>query len=144
MTDRKATSVWEGDLKSGQGRTSFDSSGALPEVGVSWPARTEEPDGKTSPEELIAAAHASCYNMALSGALAKAGHTAERLETSAVVTFSTEGGAHIAGVALSVRGSVPGISAEEFSSAADGAKSGCPVSKALAGNVDITLDATLA
>ena len=144
MTDRKATSVWEGDLSSGQGTTSFDSSGAIDPVKVSWPARAEEPGGMTSPEELIAAAHASCFNMALSGRLAKAGNPPERLETSAVVTFSTEGGAHIANVALTVRGTVPGISGDAFKEAAGGAKDGCPVSKALAGNVPITIDAALA
>src|SRR5687767_2872996 len=102
MTDRKATSIWEGDLPSGKGTTSFDSSGAIEPVAVSWPARSEEPGGMTSPEELIAAAHASCFNMALSGALGKAGNPPDRLETSAVVTFSLEGGAHIAKVALTV------------------------------------------
>jgi len=143
MTDRKATNVWEGDLRSGQGTTSFDSSGVIDPVKVTWAARTEAPGGKTSPEELIAAAHASCYNMALSGALAKAGNAPERLETSAVVTFSTEGGAHISKVALTVRGTVPGMSKEDFTAAAEGAKDGCPVSKALAGNVDLTLEAAL-
>lgn len=144
MVDRKATSIWEGGLKDGAGKTSLDSSGAAGPLDVSWPARSEEPGGKTSPEELIAAAHASCYNMALSGALGRAGHSPERLETSAVVTFSLDGGAHIAGVALTVRGTVPGISEEDFVEQADGAKDGCPVSKALAGNVPITLDAALA
>lgn len=144
MVDRKSTSVWEGDLKSGQGTTSFDSSGAVEPVKVTWPARSEDPGGKTSPEELIAAAHASCFNMALSGALARGGHDPEQLETSAVVTFSTDGGAHIAGVALTVRGTVPGISEEDFKAAAEQAKDGCPVSKALTGNVAITLDAALA
>ena len=143
MVDRKATNTWEGDLKSGGGTTTFDSSGAISPVKVSWPARAEEPGGMTSPEELIAAAHASCFNMALSGALARAGNPPESLETSAVVTFSTEGGAHISKVVLTVRGTVPGMSEEDFASTAAQAKDGCPVSKALAGNVDISLDAAL-
>ena len=143
MVDRKATNVWEGDLKSGKGTTSFDSSGAVEPLTVTFPARAEQPDGKTSPEELIAAAHASCFNMALSSALSKGGNNPEQLETSATVTFSTDGGPHIANVALTVRGRVPQISEEDFKSAAAAAKDGCPVSKALAGSVPITLDAAL-
>lgn len=143
-TDRKATTVWQGDLASGKGQTTLDSSGAAGPFDVSWPARTEEPGDKTSPEELLAAAHASCYSMALSGALAKGGNTPERLETSAVATFSTDGGAHVAGVRLTVRATVPGISADDFSQAAEAAKNNCPVSKVMAGNVPIELDAQLA
>ena len=144
MVDRKATNVWQGDLQSGQGTTSFDSSGAIEPVKVSWPARSEEPGGLTSPEELIAAAHASCFNMALSAALARGGNAPDRLETSATVTFSTEGGPHIEKVALAVRGTVSGMSAEDFAQAANQAKDGCPVSKALAGNVNLSVDASLA
>lgn len=142
MVDRKATSVWKGDLQSGSGEATLDTSGLGGTLPVSWPARTEDPIGeKTSPEELIAAAHSSCFNMALSAALGRAGHTPEEVRTSAVVTFSTEGGAHISGVALTTRARVPGVSEDEFAEIANGAKEGCPVSKALA--VDITLDATL-
>src|SRR5581483_12417542 len=98
--------------------------------------RAEDPNGKTSPEELIAAAHAACFAMALSHELAEAGHTAERLETSATVTFRP--GEGIKSSALTVRATVPGVSAEEFDGAAQAAKVGCPVSQALAG-VEISL-----
>ena len=142
--DSKATSTWEGDLASGSGTTSFDSSGTIPEVQVSWAARAEGHDGsKTSPEELVAGAHASCYNMALSNALGKAGTPPERVTTSATVTFSTDGGAHVSSIALRVRASVPGISADDFREKAEAAKEGCPISKLVAGNVEISLDADL-
>ena len=144
MTDRKATTTWRGALLDGAGSVSFDSSGAAGPLDVSWPSRAEEPGGSTSPEELIAAAHSACYSMALSGALAKAGTPPESLETSAVVTISLEGGAHISKVALTVRGNVPGISEQDFLEAAEGAKDGCPVSKLMAGNTELTLDAGLA
>lgn len=142
-TDRKATAQWNGDLMSGQGTVSLDSSGLAKSLAVSWPSRTEEANGRTSPEELIAAAHATCYSMAFSNILAKAGHAPEQLDTSAVVTFSLDGGAHIEKVVLTVRGNVPGISEADFQAAAAQAKEGCPVSKALAGNVQIELDAAL-
>jgi osmotically inducible protein OsmC len=142
-TDRKASTVWTGDLKSGSGTTVLDTSGQGGQLAVSWPSRTEEPGGQTSPEELIAAAHASCYSMALSNTLAQGGNPPERLDTSAVVTFDLAGGPHISRVALTVRGTVPGLEPEEFMKAAEAAKDGCPVSKALAGNVEITLDASL-
>lgn len=142
--DSKATNVWEGDLASGSGTTSFDSSGVLPSVPVSWAARAESHDHqRTSPEELVAGAHASCYNMALSNALGKAGTPPERLTTSATVTFSTDGGAHVSQVALRVRASVPGMSADDFHETAAAAKDGCPISKLVAGNVEISLDAEL-
>ena len=144
MTDRKATTIWNGELQSGNGEASLDSSGAAGPLKVSWPSRSEEPNGQTSPEELIAAAHSSCFSMALSGALGKAGTPPERLETSAVVTFSTDGGPHVSKVALTVRGTVPGVSEDDFLKAAEGAKDGCPVSKLMAGNTEITLDASLA
>ena len=140
--DRKATSIWEGDLMSGAGTTTFDTSGAAGPIDMAWNQRAGDEPG-SSPEELIAAAHATCYSMALSGALAKANTPPERLEVSAVVTFSTEGGAHIESSRLSVVGTVPGIDEAAFLQAANGAKEGCPVSKALAGNVEITLDAQL-
>ncbi|MPZ74629.1 MAG: OsmC family peroxiredoxin [Nitriliruptorales bacterium] len=140
--DRKATSIWEGDLQSGSGKTTFDHSGAAGPLHMEWDARAGEAKG-TSPEELIAAAHATCYSMALSGALAKADMPPERLEVSAVVTFSTEGGAHIESSKLTVVGIVPGADEQAFMEAATAARDGCPVSKALAGNIEITLDASL-
>ena len=140
MADRTATTTWEGGLADGKGRTSLDSSG-LGTFDVSWPARTEEPNGQTSPEELIAAAHASCFSMALSKQVADAGGTPRTLNTSATVTFS--GGA-ISSIALSVRGDVEGIDEDGFRQAAEAAKDGCPVSKLVAGNTDVSVDAALA
>jgi lipoyl-dependent peroxiredoxin len=140
-TKRTAAVVWHGDLTHGDGTIVSNTSGALPQLAVSWASRAEEPNGRTSPEELIAAAHASCFAMALSHELAQAGHTAEQLETSATVTFQP--GEGIKSSALTVRGTVPGISAEDFDRAAQAAKAGCPVSQALAG-IEITLAATLA
>jgi len=137
---RTAHTEWKGSLMEGSGRVSLDSSG-LGTYDVTWPARTEAPGGKTSPEELIAAAHSACYSMALSHALAGAGHAPELLETRADVTFQP--GEGITGSHITVRGSVPGMSEEEFREAAEGAKAGCPVSQALAGTT-ITLDAALA
>jgi len=124
----------------GAGQVSLESSG-LGTYDVTWASRAEDPGGRTSPEELIAAAHSACFSMALSHALAGAGTPPEHLETSADVTFQP--GEGITGIHLKVRGTVPGLSAEDFTAAADKAKSGCPVSKALAGTT-ITLDATLA
>ena len=139
-TQRKAEVVWEGNLTEGSGTIVSNTSGALPELPVSWPSRADEPNGKTSPEELIAAAHAACFAMALSHELAQAGHTAARLETSATVTFQP--GEGIKGSALSVVATVPGMSEADFLAAAAAAKEGCPVSGAL--SVPITLDAQLA
>ena len=140
--DRKASSVWQGDLMSGSGTTTFDTSGAAGPLSMAWNQRAGDEQG-SSPEELIAAAHATCYSMALSNILAKGGNTAERLEVSAVVTFSTDGGAHIESSHLTLVGTIPGIDEDTFLDAANTAKDGCPVSKALAGNVEITLDAQL-
>ena len=123
----------------GSGQVTLESSD-LGTFDVTWPSRAEEPNGRTSPEELIAAAHSACFSMALSHALAQAGNPPERLETSADVTFQP--GEGITGIHLTVQGTVPGLSADEFAAAADKAKSGCPVSKALAGTT-ITLDASL-
>lgn len=139
-TTRTATTTWQGSLLEGSGRAELQSSG-LAGFDVTWASRAEEPAGRTSPEELIAAAHSSCFSMALSGALAKAGTPPERLETTAEVSFQP--GQGITGVHLTVRGQVPGISPEDFVSAAEGAKTGCPVSQALTGTT-ITLEATLA
>jgi lipoyl-dependent peroxiredoxin len=142
MTDSKATIVWDGDLKSGNGDVSLDSGAAGP-LPMTWPARAGKEEGHSSPEELVAAAHATCYSMGLASALAGGGNAPEKLESSAVVTFSMDGGPHISKVALSVVGTVPGISDEDFQKAAEAAKDGCPVSKMMAGNVEITLDASL-
>jgi lipoyl-dependent peroxiredoxin len=144
--ERKGSVVWEGDLASGRGQASLDSSGLGGSLPMSWPKRAEEQEaaGQSSPEELLAAAHATCFSMALSKALADAGHPPERLETSETATFDTTGGPHVSHIALSVRGTVPGIDDAGFNDAADAAKDGCPVSKALAGNVEITVEASLA
>jgi osmotically inducible protein OsmC len=137
---RTANTHWEGSLIEGAGRVSLDSSG-LGSYDVSWPARTEEANGKTSPEELIAAAHSACFSMALSHALAGAGTPPQALDTRADVTFQP--GEGITGVHITVRGRVDGMDDEAFVSAAEGAKSNCPVSQALTGTT-ITLDAALA
>lgn len=139
-TTRTATAQWHGSLFEGSGRVSLDSSG-IGTYDVSWPSRAEEPNGQTSPEELIAAAHASCFCMALSNGLAKAGTPPESIEARADVSFVP--GTGITTSHLTVRASVPGMSADAFAEAAEAAKAGCPVSQALTG-VDITLDASLA
>jgi lipoyl-dependent peroxiredoxin len=140
-TERKVSATWNGSLLEGSGTIHEAGSGAFGPLAVSWPSRAEEPNGKTSPEELIAAAHAACFAMALSSGLAKAGTPAEQLDTSATVTFQP--GEGITRVALTVRGNVPGIDAAGFAAKAAEAKAGCPVSKALAGGPEITLDAEL-
>ena len=138
---RTANAHWEGTLFEGSGRVSLDSSG-LGAFDVSWPARTDEAaNGRTSPEELIAAAHSACYNMALSNVLAKAGTPPQALDTRADVTF--EPGKGITGSHLTVRASIEGIDADEFAKHAEDAKANCPVSQALA-DTTITLDASLA
>jgi osmotically inducible protein OsmC len=140
--ERSASVTWNGDLLSGSGSIDEVGSGAFGPLDVTWAARSEEASGgKTSPEELIAAAHASCFSMALSGGLARAGTPPERLRTSATVTFVP--GTGITKSALTVRGSVPGLDADGFREAAEAAKAGCPVSQALAGVPEITLDAQL-
>jgi len=137
---RTATTHWEGSLFDGAGQVTLDSSG-LGTYDVTWAARTEQPGGRTSPEELIAAAHSSCFSMALSNGLAKAGTPPTSLQTRADVTFQP--GEGITGIKLTVRGEVPGMSAEDFLAAAEEAKDGCPVSQATKGTT-ITLDAALA
>lgn len=139
-TTRTATTTWHGSLTDGAGRVELDSSG-LGGFDVTWASRANDPDGRTSPEELIGAAHSSCFSMALSSGLAKAETPPETLETRADVTFQP--GEGITGIHLTVRGSVPGITADDFVAAAESARSGCPVSQALAGTT-ITLTATLA
>lgn len=139
-----ANATWSGSLTEGAGSVDL-ASGVATGLPLSWKARTEEQGANTNPEELIAAAHASCYSMALSHALTGAGHPPNRLDTSAVVTFGPKegGGFSIEAVALTVRGDVPGMDAEAFRDAAADAKDGCPVSQALAGNVEISVDASL-
>lgn len=138
--ESNATTVWEGDLARGRGTTSVGS-GALPEIEVTWPARTERVAGTTSPEELLAAAHTSCFCMALSHELAQAGNAPERLEASATVAFVP--GEDVKSSRFVVRGRVPGIDQAAFEEAAGGAGENCPISQALKGNIDITVEATL-
>jgi osmotically inducible protein OsmC len=141
-TERRAEAVWQGDLLNGSGTIAQVPSGAFGPLDVSWASRAEESNGKTSPEELIAAAWASCFAMALSNVLAKAGNPPEKLETSATVTFQP--GEGITKGALTVRGTVPGLDQAGFDAAANDAKVNCPVSQALTGIPDVTLDAQLA
>lgn len=136
----EATTLWFGDLLSGSGTTSLDSSDAA-EFPVTWAARSEGVSGQTNPEELLGAAHSACYSMAFSAALAKNGTPPESLQVTAAVTF--EPGTGITGSHLLVSAKVAGLSAEDFQRLADEAKSGCPVSRALAG-IPITLEASLA
>lgn len=141
-TERRAEVTWNGDLMSGSGTIDKVGTGAFGPLGVSWAARTEDASaGNTSPEELIAAAHASCFSMSLASGLAKGGNAPERLSTSATVTFVP--GTGITKIVLSVRGTVPGIDADGFRAAAEAAKAGCPVSQALAGVPEIALEAEL-
>jgi osmotically inducible protein OsmC len=141
MAERTAKVTWSGSLMEGSGRIDSVGSGALAPLDVTWASRAEDSNGRTSPEELIAAAHASCFSMALSHGLAQAGTPAERLDTSASVTFVP--GTGITKIALTVRGSVPGVDEASFVEAAQAAKAGCPVSQALAAVPEITLDAAL-
>ena len=139
-TSRTATTHWEGSLFEGAGKVTFESSD-LGTYDVTWASRAEEPGGRTSPEELIAAAHSSCFSMALSNALAKAGSPPSALDTKAEVDFTP--GTGITEIRLSVRGTVDGMSEEDFVAAAEDAKVNCPVSQAITGTT-ITLDAALA
>jgi lipoyl-dependent peroxiredoxin len=141
-TDRHAEVTWNGGLMDGSGRIDSVGSGAFGPLDVTWASRAEDPAGRTSPEELIAAAHAACFSMALSLALAEAGSPPEELRTGATVTFQP--GEGITKIALTVRGRVPGLDEDGFREAAEGAKTGCPVSQALTGVPEITLDASLA
>jgi lipoyl-dependent peroxiredoxin len=141
--ERRADVVWRGDLFTGSGSFDLASSEAARDLPVTWASRTERPDGKTSPEELIAAAHGSCYAMALSNTLAEMGNEPEELNISAVCTFDADQ-LKVTTMVLDVRGRVPGLDAEGFQNAAEQANQGCPVSNALRGNVDIQLNASLA
>jgi len=139
--ERIATATWEGSLAEGQGRIDLESSGLGSALPVTWASRTEQPGAKTSPEELLAAAHASCFSMALSHQLTGKGHPPERLDVRANATFDKVGdGFRVTGVRISVRGRVPGIDADTFREAANAAKEGCPISQALKGNVPIELE----
>lgn len=135
--DSTASTHWEGDLTSGAGQATL-SSGATGPLDVDWKARSEESGGKTSPEELIAAAHSSCFSMALSAALGRGGTPPTSLDVRATATFVP--GTGITGMKLVVSGDVPGLSDEDFAEAANNAKENCPVSQALKGNVPITLE----
>jgi osmotically inducible protein OsmC len=137
--------VWNGDLATGSGEVSAVTSGKFSALPVSWGARTEAPQGKTSPEELLAAAHASCFSMALSAGLAKGGTPPKRLEVSSKVTFDKVGADWtVVSSELEVKGDVPGIDQAAFAKAAEGAKDGCPISRALKNNVKLSVKATLA
>ncbi|AUZ89072.1 OsmC family protein [Arthrobacter sp. TmT3-37] len=139
-TVRTAHTVWSGDLPSGSGQVTLDSSG-IGTYDVTWKARAEQSEGKTSPEELIAAAHSACFSMAFSHALGEEGKTPERVETKAEVDFQP--GTGITAIRLTLDATVPGLSEEDFQRLAQAAKEGCPVSQALAAVKDISLTATL-
>jgi osmotically inducible protein OsmC len=139
--ESSASTVWEGNLTKGGGTTT-PGSGAFGAVEVTWASRTSRSAGKTSPEELLAAAHAACYCMALSNVLDEGGNAPERLEATATVTFDPEGPA-VTTSHIVVRGRVPGIDQAAFDQAAKAAGEGCPISGAIKGNVDISVDATL-
>jgi osmotically inducible protein OsmC len=141
-TERRAEVTWQGDLMGGSGVVERVGSGAFGPLDVTWASRTEEPAGRTSPEELIAAAHAACFSMALAHGLAQAGNPPEELSTSATVTFVP--GTGITRSALDVTGRVRGIDDETFRAAAEQARDGCPVSQALKGNVELEVKAQLA
>lgn len=141
---RTATVTWTGDLTSGAGTVSAGTSELFTDLPVSWASRTEGADGRTSPEELLAAAHASCYAMAFSGGLARAGTPPEHLHVEAEVTFDRVDEQWIVvSSRLIVLGRAPGATHEGFTAAAQDAKDGCPISRALAGNVEISIEATL-
>ena len=140
--ERRAEVTWNGDLFTGSGTIDEVGSGAFGPLDVTWVSRTEDSGGKTSPEELIAAAHASCFSMAFSNVLAKAGTPPEQLKTSATVTFVP--GTGITQSVLEVEGSVPGLDEEGFRAAAEDAKENCPVSQALKNNVELSVSTRLA
>jgi len=140
--ERRANVVWRGNLFQGSGTFDLASSEAVQGLPVTWASRTERPDGRTSPEELIAAAHASCFAMAFSNTLAEQGNEPEELNISAVCTFDADQ-LKVTSSVLDVRGKVPGLDAEGFQNAAEQAEQGCPVSNALRGNVDIRVNASL-
>jgi osmotically inducible protein OsmC len=141
---RRATVTWDGTLLEGSGRVSAGTSGTFSDLPVSWASRTEAPAGRTSPEELLAAAHAACFSMAFSNTLVKDGTPPRRLEVSATVTFAKdETRWSVTASHLDVRGQVDGSSQAAFADAAERAKDGCPISRALKGNVELSVTATL-
>ena len=141
---RTATVTWNGTLAEGSGTVSAGTSALFTDLPVSWASRTEAPEGRTSPEELLAAAHASCFAMALSGALARAGTPPEHMHVSAEVTFDKVGDAWaVTRSALDVVGVVPGLDEAGFDEAAQGARDNCPISRALAGNVELSVHSTV-
>ena len=141
---RTATVTWNGSLAAGDGTVTAGSSGTFGDLPVSWASRTEEPDGRTSPEELLAAAHSSCFAMALAGSLARAGSPPDHLHVSATVTFDKVGDAWtVTQSQIDVVGTVPGMSSADFDAAAEQTKVNCPISRALAGNVELVVSATL-
>jgi len=142
MADRTASAVWQGDLFSGSGTVSAVTSGLFTDAGVTWASRTEDSGGKTSPEELIAAAQAACFCMALSNELSSRGHQPAGLEVQATCTFKP--GQGITTMNIDVRADVPGVDEAGFREGLDAAKGSCPVSNALRNNVDIQVDGTLA
>jgi osmotically inducible protein OsmC len=142
---RRATATWQGDLLSGSGNVSADTSKAFGPLPVTWASRTETSEGRTSPEELVAAAHAACYSMAFSNLLAKDGSPPSQLDVTADVTFEKiEAGWRIVSSALTVRGDVPGISVDRFAELAEEAKVGCPISNALSDDIALSVEVTLA
>jgi len=141
---RHASVTWSGDLASGSGMITYLSSGVVSRLPISWASRTSAHDGRTSPEELLAAAHASCFSMALSARLAKNGTPAANLDVRAEVVFDQgEAGWKVKSSTLKVRGDVPGIDAATFATLAEDAKDKCPISQALKGNVELAVEATL-
>lgn len=142
MADRTASAAWQGDLFGGNGTVSAVTSGLFTDAGITWEARTEEPGGKTSPEELVAAAHAACFAMSVSNELSSRGHPPARVEVQATCTFKP--GKGITAVAIDVTAEVPGVDEAGFREGLDAAEASCPVSNAMRGNVDITVDGTLA
>jgi lipoyl-dependent peroxiredoxin len=141
---RRGEAHWSGDLLSGGGAVSAVTSGVFAEQAVTWRARTEASEGKTSPEELLAAAHAACYSMAVSNELSKAGHAPERVDVTVEVRADkTDAGWTVLASHITLRATVPGCDLATFNKQAEAAKGGCPISRAISGSVEITLDATL-
>jgi lipoyl-dependent peroxiredoxin len=141
---RRAAVNWKGDLATGAGTLTAATSGAFSKIPVTWASRTESADGRTSPEELLASAHASCYSMAFSSDLTKAGFKPDSLDVSSEVTFDqVDGKWTVVSSKLTVHGRVPGLDQKKFAEIAAGAKDGCPISRALAGNVALSVEATL-
>ena len=143
-TTRHATATWSGDLPSGNGTVTAATTGIFRDQPTTWAARTTEPEGVTSPEELLAAAHASCFSMACSNVLAKAGTPPTRLDVEVAISADKkEAGWTVTKSEIRVRGIVPGATPESFAAAAAEAKDGCPISRALKGNVELSVEATL-